>query len=258
MSGKVTHLVVIVLTLGFVQASLGQVVDPNLVGWWKFDEGAGTVAADSSGHDLHGTLLNGPVWRNDGPRAGCLFFDGADAYVRVIDQPLLNPGTGSFTVLLWSNIEVTPGTAGSTTWDLPVAKRQGGSNGYYVGADRGNGGGAGKTGYRFMLGDTAATRKDTAYVPVPLGEWVFIAAVLDRAANAQKISVDGGATWASTTPPPGAIGSSTAAPSAFTGMSIARPPRPRRHRSSRATSISSPSWKASRSRVRRRSGRDCR
>ncbi|MCL5281035.1 MAG: discoidin domain-containing protein, partial [Planctomycetes bacterium] len=95
--------------------------------------------------------------------------------------------------------------AGATNWDLAVAKRQATANGYYVGADRDNGGGAGKTGYRFMLGDTAATRTDTAYVPVPLGEWVFVAAVLDRAAKAQKISVDGGATWASTTPPPGAI-----------------------------------------------------
>ena len=86
-----------------------------------------------------------------------------------------------------------------------MAKRDTASNGYYVGADRNNGGGAGTTGYRFMLGDTAANRKDTPYVPVPLGEWVFVAAVLDRAANAQKISVDGGQTWASTTPPPGAI-----------------------------------------------------
>ncbi len=205
MSGKLTHLVVIVLTVGFVQASLGQVVDPNLVGWWKFDEGSGTVAADSSGNGRDGTLLLGPVWRTDGARGGCLFFDGDDDYVRIAQQPALNPGTGSFTILFWSNIDPTPGTRGDTTWDLAVNKRDTGSVGYYVGAQRTQGGDAGHTGYRFMLGNTAATRTDTAFVAVPLGEWVLIAAVLDRAANAQKISVDGGATWASTTPPPGAI-----------------------------------------------------
>ena len=30
--------------------------DPNLVGWWKFDETAGNIAADSSGHKRDGTL----------------------------------------------------------------------------------------------------------------------------------------------------------------------------------------------------------
>ena len=30
--------------------------DPNLVGWWSFDETAGNAAADSSGHKRDGTL----------------------------------------------------------------------------------------------------------------------------------------------------------------------------------------------------------
>ncbi|MHC4327601.1 MAG: LamG-like jellyroll fold domain-containing protein, partial [Planctomycetota bacterium] len=98
----------------------------------------------------------------------------------------------------------TPGTQGSTNWDLAVNKRDSGSVGYYVGADR-NQGSADQTAYRFMLGDTGATRRDTPFVAVPLGEWVFVAAVLDRDQNEQKISVDGGQTWATATPPPGPI-----------------------------------------------------
>ena len=31
--------------------------DPNLVGWWKFDETAGKSAADSSPHHRKGTLI---------------------------------------------------------------------------------------------------------------------------------------------------------------------------------------------------------
>jgi len=204
MSRKLVHLITIVLVAGLIQTSLGNVLDPDLVGWWKFDEGSGTAAADSSGSDMHGVLVNDPEWRDDGPRKGCLFFDGDDAYVQVPHQDALNPSDGSFTVVFWASVEVAAGARGDANWDLPVAKRDSGSIGYYVGADR-NQGSADQTGYRFMLGDTAANRKDTPYVSVPLGEWVFVAAVLDRDRDEQKISVDGGQTWETTTPPAGAI-----------------------------------------------------
>jgi len=204
MSGKLVHLITLVLAVGLVQTSLADVLDPNLVGWWRFDEGSGTVAADSSGQDLHGTLVNDPVWREDGPRDGCLFFDGDDAYVWVAQQDALNPSDGSFTVTFWAHAEVARGTRGDTNWDLAVAKRDSGSAGYYIGADR-NQGSAEETGYRFMLGDIDASRVDTPFVTVPLGEWVFVASVLDRAQNAQKISVDGGQTWETAIPPAGPV-----------------------------------------------------
>jgi acid phosphatase type 7 len=35
---------------------------PGLVGRWSLDEGTGTVAHDSSGSGINGTLLNGPTW----------------------------------------------------------------------------------------------------------------------------------------------------------------------------------------------------
>ena len=201
MSKNLIYLDSFVLVLGLTLTSTARA---ELVGWWKFDEGSGTIAADSSGRDMHGVLGNDPVWREDGVHKGCLFFDGDQAHVRITHQDSLNPADGSFTVTFWAYVEVAPGTRGSTNWDLAVNKRDSGSVGYYVGADR-NQGSANQTGYRFMLGDTAANRRDTPYLLVPLGEWVFVAAVLDRDQNAQKISVDGGQTWATTTPPPGPI-----------------------------------------------------
>jgi len=56
--------------------------DPNLLGWWKLDEGMGDIVLDWSGHDNHGTLTNGPVWveGNDG---GALQFDGSNDYVNL-------------------------------------------------------------------------------------------------------------------------------------------------------------------------------
>ena len=37
-------------------------ITTGLVGWWKFDEGSGTAAGDSSGNNNTGTLTNGPTW----------------------------------------------------------------------------------------------------------------------------------------------------------------------------------------------------
>jgi hypothetical protein len=38
------------------------VIDPNLAGWWTFDDGEGTTAIDISGHERHGTLNGSPQW----------------------------------------------------------------------------------------------------------------------------------------------------------------------------------------------------
>ena len=52
----------------------------GLVGWWKFDEGSGTVAYDSSENGNDGNLTNGPTWAT-GKIGGALSFDGVDDYV---------------------------------------------------------------------------------------------------------------------------------------------------------------------------------
>jgi hypothetical protein len=56
------------------------VTDPNLVGWWKLDEGEGTLALDWSGHGNHGTIYSGATWQ-EGFDGGALRFDGLSGYV---------------------------------------------------------------------------------------------------------------------------------------------------------------------------------
>ena len=54
----------------------------GLLGYWKFDESAGTLASDSSGNGNDGTLQNGPVWQpTDGVTGGSLLLDGNNDYV---------------------------------------------------------------------------------------------------------------------------------------------------------------------------------
>ena len=144
MCRKLIFAVSLVFVLGLVWIGPAEAADPGLVGWWKFDEGSGAIAADSSGNGMDGTLVSDPVWRQDGVHNGCLFFDGAQSHVRVPNQDSLNPGDGSFTFVFWANVETAAGTQGSTNWDLAVNKRDSGSVGYYIGADRNRNDGTGE------------------------------------------------------------------------------------------------------------------
>jgi flagellin-like protein len=70
---------------------------PNLVAWYRFDEGSGTIANDETTRN-DGNLVNGPQWV-DGKYGKALSFDGVDDYVEVPDSPSLNPT--SITITLW-------------------------------------------------------------------------------------------------------------------------------------------------------------
>jgi hypothetical protein len=79
--------------------------ETGLVGYWKFDEGTGTTASDSSGNGNTGTSHNGPTWVN-GKYGRALSFDGIDDYVEVLDSPELNPS--SITIMAWVNFRGFP------------------------------------------------------------------------------------------------------------------------------------------------------
>ncbi|MHC4683924.1 MAG: hypothetical protein ACYTEW_06375 [Planctomycetota bacterium] len=49
MSRKLIHSISFVLVLCLFQTSIANAADPNLIGWWKFDEGSGTIAYECAG-----------------------------------------------------------------------------------------------------------------------------------------------------------------------------------------------------------------
>jgi len=55
-------------------------LDPNLVGWWKFDTGSGAVAFDYSTYGNHAVLRGDTAWTS-GLGGGALSFDGDGDYV---------------------------------------------------------------------------------------------------------------------------------------------------------------------------------
>jgi type II secretory pathway component PulJ len=114
--------------------------DSSLVGWWKFDDGSGTSAIDSSGNGNNGTLINGPTWAIDGKISGALSFNGVNQYVDMGN--VLNAGSGDLTVAAWFKTSV----AGDSDQGI-VAKRNnsfGNEDGYSItinapGSDFGDG-----------------------------------------------------------------------------------------------------------------------
>ncbi len=71
------------------------------VAHWKFDEGSGATANDSSGNGNTGTLTNGPTWVA-GRIGGAISFDGVNDHVNVPDSNVLDV-TSAFTLTAWVN-----------------------------------------------------------------------------------------------------------------------------------------------------------
>jgi hypothetical protein len=90
--------IMIALMLIIPVASHADVTD-GLVGWWKFNEGSGVSAADSSGQGNTGTLTNGPVWVVGKTGQG-LSFDGSNDYVS-LGNPNAVRFTGSHSLAAW-------------------------------------------------------------------------------------------------------------------------------------------------------------
>jgi hypothetical protein len=93
MSKKLIYLVSYVLALSV--AIMGT-TKAELVGWWRFDEGSGTVVHDTSGNSNDGTFNGDPKWVS-GFIGGALEFDGVDDYIAIGDLDL----TESFTLTFW-------------------------------------------------------------------------------------------------------------------------------------------------------------
>jgi hypothetical protein len=94
----------------------------GLVGWWKFDEGSGTVAYDSSGNGNDGNLTNGPTWTT-GKIGGALSFDGGDDLI-IATLPNLNGSDITISQSVWIK------TASSKLDQVIITKRVDSSFGY--------------------------------------------------------------------------------------------------------------------------------
>jgi hypothetical protein len=151
-------------------------LDRSMVGNWKFDEGAGNTAEDSSGYGNDGTLYNNPTWV-DGKYGKALSFDGVDDHVRVPHSELLSNevfGTSEvFTLEAWAYPRAW------ANWAAIINKANGGywshtTNGMWA---------SDQNGFACVMGSNVAGNPGGSYIIVsykpPLNNWYHIVCTAD-------------------------------------------------------------------------------
>ncbi len=99
-----------------------QAAEPDLLGWWKLDDGTGTIAVDSSGNGHDGTFVGDPEWVA-GKFGSGLLFDGQGG--ERVSLGSLDIQSGAMSITCWlnaSNLD-TPGND-----PRMVSKANGGDN----------------------------------------------------------------------------------------------------------------------------------
>jgi len=129
MCRKLFLLISLALALGLVSTNVAVAGRANLIGWWTFDEGAGTIASDSSGQGNDGALGGNPQWVA-GIFGGALELDGDDDYV-AIDGIADDLTDNDFTVSAW--IKTTMTDDGNV-----IGSNSGGDHIFIFGVDGGN------------------------------------------------------------------------------------------------------------------------
>ncbi|MEN6384947.1 MAG: LamG-like jellyroll fold domain-containing protein [Phycisphaerales bacterium] len=82
----------------------------GMTGWWKFDDGSGITATDSSTSDNDGEMTNmdsNSCWVSGNIGSYALDFDGSNDYVWLEPDYRLNLGTGDFSFSMWAKKEST-------------------------------------------------------------------------------------------------------------------------------------------------------
>src|SRR3989344_702743 len=90
-------LVLIFIFLFFGPSARGDIAT-SFVGHWKFDEGFGMIANDSSGNGNTGVLINGPSWVTGKVGGGALLFDGVNDRITTSSDFI---GISALTICVW-------------------------------------------------------------------------------------------------------------------------------------------------------------
>lgn len=150
---------------------------PTIVGNWRLDETSGTVASDSSGNHLNGTLINGPVW-TAGKIGNSLQFDGVNDEVD-LGTPAALQFTGAMSAAAWIYID-------SFASQGRIISKENGANSrswsLYVNT-------SGKGVFQIATGASASITVETAGT-LPVGQWVHLAGVFEPG-TALRIYVNG-------------------------------------------------------------------
>jgi DUF1680 family protein len=140
---------------------------PAFVAWYKFDETAGTSAADATGNGKTATLAGGTSWVTGRMGAGnAVSLDGSTGHVRLPNGIL--DGIADFTIACW----VRPGTVAqwSRVFDLGS-----GTTAYLFLTPRSS---AGTARFAITTGGAGGEQQINAPSALPAGTWTHVAVTL--------------------------------------------------------------------------------
>jgi hypothetical protein len=177
MSRPWVYLMCLTLSLGLIPSGTARA---ELVGWWTFNEGAGTVVGDSSGAGHDGTINGNPLWA-PGKLDGALNFDGSGDYVMCDLVSIDTAVTGGLTVCGWINRPA--GGDHKLCTNRQVANAAGGGFTCAVYNDHME---------MDICSATARTlARDSGGPALPVSTWVHVAYVFDNVGNLFKEYQDG-------------------------------------------------------------------
>ncbi|MBN1861616.1 MAG: metallophosphoesterase [Candidatus Thermoplasmatota archaeon] len=151
----------------------------ELVAYWSFDEGSGTIAHDSVGSN-DGQIYGNPVWVG-GVSGTAIDFDGSNDYVLVDDNDVLDLDYTDFTVSFWCKPKASgyqmdaffkgyPGVNHDGSWAI----RNSESENTWV----------------FQNLDTTNDHPGYNPTPCPLNEWTMITMTYDDSTGAFKTYIN--------------------------------------------------------------------
>jgi hypothetical protein len=173
---KFAFLMFFAFAAGLLFTTSSKAADPDLAAYWKFDDGSGTTAFDSSGNGNNGVLVGDPKWVA-GKFGGALEFNGDD-YVDCGNGPSLQI-QDQITITFWFNVD-----AFSNTWEAFLAKSD---SAYRASRSAGTGNAT-----HFGAGGTSVGGGNSYFdgtIIVTGGQWHHYAATYDGTAG--KIYIDG-------------------------------------------------------------------
>jgi len=157
----------VTLATSFDYFNLTGAAPSDPVAYWNLNENTGSVANDSSGNGINGTLVNNPTWVAGKCGSG-LSLDGQNDNVNVGSSSIINPAR--MTAETWIN----PSTSPANNWGIIFARWPG------------------ATAYHFSLGDGTTNNKLTIYIntssgtknvsiptTISLGAWHHVAFTYD-------------------------------------------------------------------------------
>ncbi|KKT59378.1 MAG: Sheath polysaccharide-degrading enzyme, partial [Candidatus Giovannonibacteria bacterium GW2011_GWA1_44_25] len=183
-----------VISIGFfifLPLAVSADITTGLVGHWKFDEGSGTVASDSSGNVNNGALTSGPTWTT-GKVSGALSFDGVDARVSIPDRNIheFNEGTNG-TISFWFKLLSYPSSVDGHLVDKYDSSV--GQGGYLYRITDTDGDGVRDDFRAFIHGTTNCNGcgSNVNKTNISLNQWYHAVSVIKTTSNSSELYIDG-------------------------------------------------------------------